>query len=368
MNDDAREPVENKPITDEKEKGVQKSAKGDSESQKPDGLAKGSFLVTYALFFTGLVLVLISVIVSEVKELAHIIVVFIRDLGVLLSAAMAGTIVYEKFLRGEMVSNIGKELDRKLESRVPPMEESAENTARAVHALFTNYPPQMTGIKLLNSFRRNYHKYYDWVNNQEVQELFFAGRSVLHRIDADVRTRSLAAAEDILFRKLKEGSKIKILFLDPRANILERLANEEGQRLESMLGDIATSLGICKRLSNLLKEKYKRLPANSELDIRIYDCIPYFAFHKQDEQVILGFYFPSMGLGSSSPAYEIIDDKTRQVFSGHFEHILAQAVSGSLVGFSGARGEPNFYEDLFDELCKYLQQKLGKEKTDKLLA
>lgn len=342
----------------------QKIKQSELETNRLDVLTKIAGLVTYGLFLTGLALIFISIIGVDIWKWNHIVTAFLRDLGLLLSAAMAGTIVYEKFLRGEMVRHIVTELDKTLENKIP----NTDDTANAVHKLFSDYPPQMTGIKLLNPFRRSYHKYYDWVNNQDAQDLFFAGRSVLHRIDADVRTRGGSSAEDILLLKLKEGSKIKILFLDPRTSILERLANEEGQRLESILGDIATSLGICKRLSKLLENEYKNLPANSELDIRIYNCIPYFAFHKQNDKVILGFYFPSMGLGSSSPAYEIIDDKTRQVFSGHFEHILTQAVSGSLVGFSGARGEPSFDEDLFEGLLKFLETRLEKEKIEKLLA
>lgn len=151
----------------------------------------------------------------------------------------------------------------------------------------------MTGIRQLSEVRRNYSGYYQWVNEQRPQDLFFAGRSVLHRIDADIRARTGATAADVILRRLKEGSKIHILFLDPRIDIIARLADEEGQTLNAMLGDIDTSLKICRSLAELLEAQYKDLPPGAELSVRVYDRVPYFAYHKQDREVIVGFYFDS---------------------------------------------------------------------------
>src|SRR5262249_24088383 len=162
------------------------------------------------------------------------------------------------------------------------------------------------------------------------QELFFAGRSVLHRIDADIRARTGGSAEEILLRRLKENSKIRILFLDPRTDILNRLAKEEGQTLQAMLGDIATSIGICRRLFDLVLQDFPALQHGAELTIRIYDRVPYFAYHKQDDDVVVGFYFLSTK-GSSSAAYEIIDEQTKQVFGDHFIHIMYEAATTTLV-------------------------------------
>src|SRR5262249_65442 len=155
---------------------------------------------------------------------------------------------YEKLLRDEMLKAIVDELDQKLEARIPQLADVASETAMEVHKLFCERPPRMTGIRLLHDVRRNFSGYYSWVTEQKAQDLFFAGRSVLHRIDADIRARTGGSAEEILLRRLKENSKIRILFLDPRTDILNRLAKEEGQTLQAMLGDIATSIGICRRL------------------------------------------------------------------------------------------------------------------------
>lgn len=336
-----------------------------AEKHKPARLTTKAGLTAYGLFFTGLSLLLVSVI-SGLLHWPEIITVFIRDLGLLLSAVMAGTILHEKLLRDDMVRLIEEELDQKLKASIPEIEESAVRTAKEVHRLFSEHPPRMTGIRLLYDVRRNFPGYYGWMNEQKPQELFFAGRSVLHRIDADIRARATSCAEDILLRRLREGAKIRVLFLDPRIDILKRLADEEGQTLEAMLGDIATSIGICKRLFDLLQKNYASLGPESDITIRVYDRVPYFAYHRQDDQVIVGFYFLS-SKGSSSAAYEVIDEETRQVFGDHFVRIFSEAAHNTLVEFDGARGRPRFDQVLFDQLHDCLSQHLGADQTNQLI-
>jgi hypothetical protein len=330
--------------------------------------SKTTYLIAYGLFFTGLFVLMLSVVVSETLHWPAVVSAFTRDIGLLLSAVMGGSILHEKLLRDEMLRMVEEQLDNKLEAKIAKPEALGSLVAADVHRLFCERPPGMTGIRRLNEVhvRRNYSGYYRWVNEQKSQELFFAGRSVLHRIDADIRTRTKGCAEDILFRRLKENSKITILFLDPRTDILERLAKEESQTKEAMLGDIASSLGICRRLYDILCQNFEELKPGSEITIRVYDRVPYFAYHKQDDEVIVGFYFLSIK-GSSSAAYELVDPETKQVFDGHFVSILSESVESTLVEFDGARGRPNFNEALYEELYGFLEQLLGKEKTDELV-
>lgn len=328
-------------------------------------------LVAYALAFTGLFLILLSVIGAELWQWPIWTTAFIRDLGLLMAAVISGTILHEKLLRDEMFAAFAHELDRKLDARIPGPHEIATETAIEVHKQFCEHPPDMTGIRFLSDVRRNFSGYYTWVNEHRPQELFFAGRSVLHRIDADIRANAGAGAaavgaEHMLFRRLKENSKIKIVFLDPRTNILERLAKEEGQTLQAMLGDIAASIGICHRLFELIEQNYSTLQPTAELTIRVYDRIPYFAYHKQDGAVIVGFYFLSTK-GSSSAAYELVDDTTKQVFGDHFVRILSEAADSTLVEFDGARGRPRFNSELFALLKDSIAQRLTQDKTDELL-
>ncbi|MCC6698753.1 MAG: hypothetical protein IT365_24225 [Candidatus Hydrogenedentes bacterium] len=313
-----------------------------SDEQHPSTSYKTAGLVAYGLVFSGLALILLSVLGAEVWHWPEWVVHFIRDVGLLLAAVMAGTILHEKLLRDEMVTSFIHELDEKLDRL-------REDTAYEVHKLFSEHPPRMTGIRQLGEVRRNFSGYYKWVNEQRSQDLFFAGRSVLHRIDADIRSRTGASAADVILRRLKEGSKINVLFLDPRIDIIGRLADEEGQTLNAMLGDIAKSLVICRKLAELLDKHYQELPPGAALSVRVYDRIPYFAYHRQDTEVIVGFYFDS-AKGSSSAAYELVDEETQQTFEEHFVRILSKAASNTIVEFDGARGRPTCNLELIEQL------------------
>ena len=178
--------------------------------------------------------------------------------------------------------------------------------------------PRFGGLRHIDDVRRNSSVYYNWIVEQRPQELFFAGRSVLHRIDADIQERIGSTAEKILLRRLKEGSRISVAFLNPWIDIIGRLAEEEDQRLQTMLGDIATSLGICRRLYNLLEAEFPNLPKGAFLRVKVYDAVPYFAYHKEDTRTIIGFYFQS-DVGSSS-AYEVLSEKTKAAFQSKPQH------------------------------------------------
>ncbi|MGD0073251.1 MAG: hypothetical protein ABSD31_02800 [Candidatus Binataceae bacterium] len=328
---------------------------------------KSTGLVAYGLFFSGVSLIMLSALGAELWHWPIWGVAFVRDIGLLLSAVMAGTMLHEKLLRDETFRSLLHELDRKLETKIPKLDDIASRTANGVHELFCQRPPGLTGMRLGTAVRRNFEGYSNWITQTKPQELFFAGRSVLHRIDAHIRSRTASCAEDILLRRLKEGSQIKVLFLDPRTGIVERIAAEEGQTLQAMLGDVTRSLGICLRLDSLLQTEFAALPANAELSIRVYDRIPYFAYHKQGDDVLVGFYFLSYK-GSTSAAYELVDDVTKEVFGDHFAKIHSETTASSLVEFEGARGRPAFNGRLVAELRHCLSEKLGTDKVDELLS
>lgn len=324
-------------------------------------------LSAYALVATGLVLILLSVIGVHSWSWSDWVAAFVRDIGLLLAAVMAGSLLHEKLLRDETVILVADELERQLTAKIPTAEEIATATSQQTHSLFCASPPSMTGIQFTSKVRRNFGGYYSWVHDKRPQELVFAGRSVLHRINADLLENDKATAEAILFRKLKEGSKIRILFLDPRTDLLDRLAREEHQTPNEMLGDIATSVGICRRLFALVKDDSTDLPPSSELMIHVYDRVPYFAYHRQDDEIIVGFYFMS-GPGYSSPAYTLVDEETKRAFAGHFDLIANDPVRSTLLEFDGARRRPTFNTSLFESLRSHLAQRLTEEEAEGFLS
>lgn len=226
---------------------------------------------------------------------------------------------------------------------------------------------EIPGIRQIEDVRRGYHGYYRWVITTQKCELFFAGRSVLHRIQEDLNKRSAHSVEDVLLGKLRQRSAIRILFLDPRSDLIPRLSREEGQTEQGMLRDLATSLGVCRRLHRLIEKDPTSLPPDAELHIRLYDEVPHFAYHRQDDNVIIGFYFLS-ALGSASAAFEVTDTRTKEFFGSHFAAIFDRASKdGCIIERTPNREEPVFNEALYAELRTILTARLGQQTCDALM-
>src|SRR5438034_4931201 len=219
------------------------------------------------------------------------------------------------------------------------VDETATNIARRITQQL--FPSEARGIRLVSSTRRGYHGYQRWAVSTNPCDLFVAGRSVLQRLHGPYRGSQ--GPEHALVRKLREGSIVRILFLDPRSDMVGRLAREEHQTAEQLLGDLATSVGICERLHDLLAAE-SALPPRAELHIRVYDEVPYFAYHRDrnldrqgdDDVVLIGFYFAS-ALGSDSAVYEVVDPSSRWTFEGHFTAIYDRASANTIVEVNGSR-------------------------------
>jgi hypothetical protein len=242
--------------------------------------------------------------------------------------------------------------------------ETADHVATRVYERM--FKKDESGIRPISTVRRGYDGYYRWAITVQRCELFFAGRSVLHRVQADLNERKLRPAEEVLLGKLKQGSAIRILFLDPRSDLIPRLAREEGQSKQEMLEDLATSLGICRRLHKLVAQS-PVLPPSAELHIRVYDEVPHFAFHRQDDDMIVGFYFLS-SLGSASAAFQVIDDDTKRFFGDHFASIFDRASKdGCVIEITPNRGTPAFNSALYDKLRDVLVAELGNDRCVALM-
>lgn len=258
-----------------------------------------------------------------------------------------------------VVSTFHEAIIRRLEGA-----ETAETVADEVHNRFREDPLPASGIRLVSSIRKGYAGYYLWAVDSSADELFFAGRSVLHRIESDFKTRKTGSVENVLARRVAEGCTVRIMFMDPRSNLIERLAHEEGQTPEQMLIDLATSVGIVVRLHNYLRTLDIAAPA--KIQVRIYDELPYFAYHRVGERAIVGFYFSS-ALGHASAAYELVDRQTRSHFEGHFNSMFDRAQNGVLFELDRHRGQANFDAELLDSLVTTLTEKIGKEKVIELI-
>jgi Domain of unknown function (DUF5919) len=222
-----------------------------------------------------------------------------------------------------------------------------------------------SAFKLLSPVRRGYSGYNQWALDTERRDMFFAGRSVLHRIQENFKTRRLGPVEAVLARKVQEGCAVRILLLDPRSDLVSRLAHEEGQTPKHLLGDLAASLGVCERTyGEVQRIAGSHLGSPAVLDIRVYDEVPYFAYHRMGDDVVVGFYFTTM-LGSTSAAYMVSDEETRRAFGQHFESVFARAAAGTVLDVSGHRNVCDFKHQLYDELTRHLKGQLGQHEFER---
>jgi len=132
-----------------------------------------------------------------------------------------------------------------------------------------------TGMRMICFPRKGHWRYHTWLLVNDPQELFFAGRSVLHRIQEDFQIRHFAPVEDALIRKMHEGSKIRVLFCNPTWTLIPALAEEEAQQLKSLYTDLATSLGIVARLWEKLRDQ----ALQGEIEVRLYQEHVQYAYH-----------------------------------------------------------------------------------------
>ena len=224
-------------------------------------------------------------------------------------------------------------------------------------------PPCNNGIFMVEKQRRGYKGYYNWVNEKNVKDMFIAGRSCLHRMSYDIITNYRQQFDQLVYDKLQNGTKIRILFLDPRSTLIERLAKEEGQSPLQMYQHISKSIGITKQIyENLKNQNFKSNGSRGELYIRIYDEIPSYAYHKIDDNVILGFYFAD-ALRVNSPAF-VITGQAGECFNKHFEYIFDRSCRTSLLEVSPHSIDPIFNDNLYSELYQDLTNKLGTNQTD----
>ncbi len=182
------------------------------------------------------------------------------------------------------------------------------------------------GIHMLSPGRRGHPHYHRWLLEKSPQEMTFAGHSVLHRVQADFTNLGLISVHKALRQKVSEGSKIRILFLDPIWSFLDQIAKDEGQDPRSLRTDLATTLGICRNLWEDLENE--RLAG--DIDIRTCTELKQYAFHyvscreRNEEEMLVGFYFAGR-LGTKSPLFVVENEEVQEFFVEHFNTVFERA-------------------------------------------
>ncbi|GIK67265.1 MAG: hypothetical protein BroJett018_50590 [Chloroflexota bacterium] len=264
-----------------------------------------------------------------------------------------------RVLENHLFPNVSDLIERQLAAFEARLNENIDRRAKDVQYKLNTYLSKLdTGIHLVAEQRRGYDGYYHWVmDDPSNMNLFLAGRSVLHRVKEDILDRNDSKIEDVVVKKLEGGAHIRVMFLDPRSDLIESLARGENQPRQQMLTDIATSISICYNISHTLNKI--RINRHASLEICLYDQIPYFAYHKHNKEVTIGFYFPG-AQGYESAAFEVLDEGTQRLFEDHFNGIYARFRDDKwLVRISTGTGKKTFHDRYYNELVKFLQGEIS---------
>lgn len=215
------------------------------------------------------------------------------------------------------------------------------------------------GIYMISPERRGSMRYYKWLLERSPQKIFFAGHSVLHRIQSDFDKQGLVPVYEALRQKVAEGSKVQILFLDPTWDYLDKVARDEGQESTKLRTDLAESLGLCKKLwGHIETEKYA-----GEIEIRMCSALKQYAFHrvscseKSEDEVLVGFYFAGR-LGMKSPLFAVEDEQIQEFFIEHFTNVFEK--SEILLSYSREFRDfdHSYYRKCRDALAQHIEEKV----------
>lgn len=214
------------------------------------------------------------------------------------------------------------------------------------------------GIYMLSPERRGNLRYYKWLLERSSQQIVFAGHSVLHRVQIDFTNQGLLSIHEALSQKVSEGSKVRILFLDPSWDFLDKIARDEGQEPERLRADLAITLGISKKLWVLLEDK----KFAGEIEIRTCTELKQYAFHRvqckdrDEDEVLVGFYFAGK-LGMKSPLFVIENEQIREIFVEHFNTVFERARRLLIYSRDLKSFDHTYYRQCRDDLSRYLDEK-----------
>ncbi len=283
-------------------------------------------VVAYAATVTGALFLVMSSVTAKHSPVEWLDLLS-SEIGMALVAIGGAHIIYDKLLR----------------------EESEERLLAGLHTAAL-----WNGLRLVDTERTHSGIYQRWAIEPELKEISIIGRSVLHRMNAWANEIFHKPIEAVILGKVQRGARFIILFLDPRMPIIEQLMAEEGHN-STMRADLTKSLEICADLAFLIKRQMGS-PKHLKGSIRIAVCKknPTFAFHKQGDQILIGFY-PLNMKGNKSPVYEAVGKDIADSFENHFWLLDRDSETTTLISYDGEKGPTILNTDRIAELLNLLK-------------
>ena len=213
------------------------------------------------------------------------------------------------------------------------------------------------GIYLLSEKRYGHPRYHRWLLETKPQHIFFAGHSVLHRVQKDFEDRQLKSVEENIEQKLSEGSHIRILFLDPTWELLNDVAKGEGQAINDFRLDLKTTLGVCQKIWKRIEGK----KLAGDIEIRTCRETVQYAYHytfcpdRDEKEMLAGFYYAGR-LGTLSPLLLVEGKDIQNFFEEHFKNVFDREESIHLLTYLRRGEESNFNLPYYQRCIEALEK------------
>jgi hypothetical protein len=298
-------------------------------------------LFAVVMFLSGVVVVLFPLLIPSLGPAASL----VEKLGLAFIVTGVVVVFQETVIKRWDTGEIDEQftdIRQRVDSATVKIDARCDSLDNRVQASFSHfeesYGTKALAIRLVALQRAGHDSYHHWLVHTKQEELFFAGHSVLHRVQIDMDRRGLGKLEQAIVTKVLGGSTFRLIFLDPTWDFIRRIAEGEGQTYEKMMTDLAVTLGICKRLWREI-EKHQKAPISGSVDIRVCKEVQQYAFHsitnREDgtTNMLVGLYFAN-ALGMNSPLFSVEHKDIQDLFANHFVAIANRSSSTRLLEFS----------------------------------
>lgn len=234
--------------------------------------------------------------------------------------------------------------------------------------IITHLPSE--SMVMVDPERKHFNGYHRWILTKDPLDIFFAGHSVLHRVDEDFSMLNLPKCEEALYMKVGHSSKIKILLIDPTWDFIEDIANAENQSIKDISEHLSITLKIIGNLYGLFETRKTKL--NGSIEIKTCRNITQYAYHrvintyksKEHPEIFIGFYFQDT-VGSNTPLFKVENKSIVDFFEAHFLHIWNAPSSRTLFDYRSNRNDATIDTDYYEECRQKLKENTKKSDFDK---
>lgn len=210
------------------------------------------------------------------------------------------------------------------------------------------------GLQRVTDRRRNNPIYFEWADKIEAACRFdMWGVSVFHRVKDAFKDYRHQDAVELIVAKVRDGWRIRALFVDPRAeDAITQLSEREARTPHRILVHLEGSVRFCDEL-------FSRLSGieldHGALEIRVTGLLPCEAYHRLDDDLIIGFYPPG-GSGADEPAYRAVGKPTIKSHQDSFDRAFGAAQNGWLLRLLPNEGQIERNDGVFDSIYDWLRK------------